>query len=76
MEKIFREVSSLSPPIVHPQMICVNNAMQAFAQLRYGLRKKLWYFLNFKILSYPLIQRIYILYLVTNNLSKCPGIFK
>ena len=43
MEKIFREVSSLSPPIVHPQMICVNNAMQAFAQLRYGLRKKLWY---------------------------------
>lgn len=40
MEKIFREVSSLSPPIVQPQMICVDNAMQAFAQLRYGLRKK------------------------------------
>lgn len=44
MEKLFREVSSLSPPIVQPQMICMNNAMQTFAQLKYGLRKKMMVF--------------------------------
>ena len=37
MEKLFREVSPFSPPIVQPQMICMNNAVQAFAQLSYAV---------------------------------------
>lgn len=37
MEKLFREVTFLSPSIVQPQMILANNAMQAFAQLSYAM---------------------------------------